>query len=58
MNDRLLKLVKEEFERLLQEKTNWGRNQIMLTFEKAISNVTIRKLKEKETFINKLNSEL
>ena len=33
--DRLFNLVHEEFEKLLQQKTGWGRNEIMVAFNKA-----------------------
>jgi hypothetical protein len=33
--DELLAFVGEEFEKLLKEKTNWGRNEVMNMFYKA-----------------------
>ena len=31
----ILQAVQEEFELLLKEKTSWGRNDLLLVFEKA-----------------------
>lgn len=33
--DRLMVLVREEFEKLLKEKTGWGRIEVMAVFDKA-----------------------
>lgn len=30
-----MELVREEFEKLLKEKTGWGRNEVMTAFDKA-----------------------
>lgn len=38
----ILKLVREEFKRRLNVKTNWGRNQIMSEYERAISTVLLK----------------
>ncbi len=33
--DKLLVYVREEFEKLLSTKTGWGRNEVMMLFDKA-----------------------
>lgn len=33
--DELMELVRAEFEKYLQAKTGWGRNEIMAAFDKA-----------------------
>ena len=32
---KVLTLIQEEFEKLLTSKTSWGRNELLLAFEKA-----------------------
>ena len=39
--------IRNEFEQLVEEKTSWGRNEIKILLEKAISNHYI-KLADKE----------
>jgi hypothetical protein len=38
----VLQAVQEEFEKLLKEKTSWGRNDLLLVFEKAKTNALLR----------------
>lgn len=33
--DKLLFFVRDEFEKILSQKTGWGRNEIMAAFDKA-----------------------
>lgn len=33
--DRLMLLVREEFEKLIGTKTGWGKNEVMMLFDKA-----------------------
>lgn len=42
MNDELFKIFEEEFKKQLEQKTNWGRNQIMTTFYLALSEATLK----------------
>ena len=37
MNTRLIELIREEFHKQLETKTGWGRNDIKLIFERALS---------------------
>lgn len=33
--DKLVEYIREEFEKILQQKTGWGRNEVMTAFDKA-----------------------
>jgi hypothetical protein len=33
--DKLLLYVREEFEKIIKTKTGWGKNEIMMAFDKA-----------------------
>jgi hypothetical protein len=43
-----LKYLREEFYKLIHEKTGWGRNEIMINFDKAIAAFLIRIMESKE----------
>ena len=44
----LLKYIREEFYAELQAKTGWGREELKIVFERAISNCTIRAAEAQE----------
>ncbi len=46
MNKRLVELIKEEFNALLEAQTNWGRNQVKAAYDQAVANATLRLLDE------------
>ena len=48
MNRKLVELIQFEFNALLQEKTNWGRNEIKQLHDKAIARAAIRILDQVE----------
>lgn len=37
MNKKILKRIREIFNEKLSVKTNWGRNQIMATYDQAVN---------------------
>lgn len=45
---RFTEILKEEEEKMLAEKTSWGRNELKLALEKAKNNALIRYFEEKE----------
>ena len=46
MNSKLVKYITEEFSKLLEEKTNYGRNQVKSLHEEAINKAVLRLLDE------------
>ncbi|MCH8278504.1 MAG: hypothetical protein IIC12_06205 [Proteobacteria bacterium] len=45
----LIRLIREEFEKKISQKTGWEKNEIMNAFDKALANAVIRfATKEKE----------
>lgn len=47
MHKKLVEYISEEFEKLLQTKTNYGRNQVKALHEEAINKAVLRLLDEK-----------
>lgn len=45
-NKELIDELRKAFHKRLQTKTNWGRNQIILEFERAVIEVLMNKPKE------------
>ena len=41
-NAQLLQAVQEEFEKIINTKTGWGKNELMLAFEQAKTNALLR----------------
>lgn len=48
MNQRFLELLREEFYKELSRKTGWGRNEIAIIFDQAVSNSAVKILDELE----------
>jgi hypothetical protein len=48
MNQRYQELYREEFEKLMQRKTGWGRVEIMSAFDRASAIAALRLLDEKK----------
>lgn len=45
--DRLLELIREEFEKEISTKTGWGKNEIMMHFDKACIRAIAKYAREK-----------
>lgn len=46
--DRFLELLRNEFEQIILTKTGWGKNEIMIVFDKASIKAIIKYAKEKQ----------
>ena len=44
MNKELLKKIRERFHEKLQAKTGWGRNDVMVAYDQAVSEATLEML--------------
>lgn len=47
MNQKLINLIREEFEKILATKTGWGRNQIMEAYNQAVTNAVTKILDQR-----------
>lgn len=47
MMDRFLDLLREEFEKTIETKTGWGKNEVMVAFDRASIAALIKYAKEK-----------
>lgn len=47
MNKRYQELLREEFEKEMQAKTGWGRNDVMAAFDRASTRAAFRLLDER-----------
>lgn len=43
----LVEMIREEFEKQLQSKTNWGRNEVITALDKACIQAMIKYAKDK-----------
>jgi len=48
MNEKLVKLIREEFEKAISQKTGWGKNEIMKVFDQALATAALRLLDERK----------
>jgi hypothetical protein len=46
MNKKLLALIKEKFEKKISLKTGWGKNEIMLAYNNAVTEAVLEVLDE------------
>lgn len=44
--DELVKKIRSEFESAISQKTGWGKNEIMIQFDAAITKVSLEALRE------------
>ena len=52
MEQRLLDLIREALVKQLSIKTNWGRNQIMTSYDQSVSSAILTYFKEIQTHSN------
>lgn len=50
---RLLELIRQEFIQRIEQKTGWGKNELILEFEHALSDAMAKYLDEKEDISDK-----
>lgn len=49
MNKKLVDLIRQKFEARLQAKTGWGRNDVMVEYDKAVAEALLEMLDQSET---------
>lgn len=45
-SSRLIELIREEFQTLIERKTGWGKNEIMNTYDQAVAAATLKFIDE------------
>ena len=46
MSRKLTKYIREEFEKLISEKTGWGKNEVMNVFDMAVNEALSRLIED------------